>query len=116
MMSGGAAMPVLQTLVALVAVVGVVLALAWVARRMQRSGLRGNATLRSRASLMVGAHERVLLVEAAGQFLLLGVTARQVSLLHRYDTPPDLPSGRPPVRSPAGGFGEWLRAARNARG
>ncbi|MGH8113155.1 MAG: flagellar biosynthetic protein FliO [Rhodanobacteraceae bacterium] len=114
-MDQGTALPLLQTLVALAAVIGVVLVLAWLARRMQRSGLRGSATLRSRASLMVGAHERVLLVEAAGQFLLLGVTPSQVRLLHRYEAPPDLPHP-PAIGSPTEGFAAWLRAARNARG
>lgn len=113
-MTEGAALPLLQTLVALAAVVGVVLALAWVARRMQRTGLRGSATLRGHASLMVGAHERVLLVEAAGRFLLLGVTSNQVRLLHLYDSPPDLPNA-PAMHSPVQGFAAWLRVARQAR-
>lgn len=114
-MGQSAALPLLQTVIALAAVIGVVLALAWLARRVQRNGPRGSATLRSRASLAVGAHERVMLVEAAGQFLLLGVTPSQVRLLHRYDTPPELPN-LPATRYPTEGFAAWLRAARNARG
>lgn len=113
-MAEGTALPLLQTLVALVAVVGVVLVLAWIGRRMQRGGLRGSATLRSRASLMVGAHERVLLVEAAGQFLLLGVTPSGIRLLHRYELPPDLPNAAATHSSPQG-FAAWLSAARQGR-
>lgn len=81
----------LQMSIALIAVLAVIFALAWVARRMQRGGLRGAAVLRAHASLSLGPRERAVLVEAAGQYLLLGVASGQVRVLHRYDTAPELP-------------------------
>ncbi|HEU0197838.1 MAG TPA: flagellar biosynthetic protein FliO [Nevskiaceae bacterium] len=95
------ALPLAQVAIALIAVLAAILVLAWAARRVQqRSGVRGGALLRTHASLSVGPRERAVLVEAGGQFLLLGVANGQVRLLHCFDTPPELPHG--PAGTPSG--------------
>lgn len=65
----------------LIAVVAMILGLAWMTRRMQ--GLRGvnDSGLRVRGSLSVGLKERVVIVEAAGQQFLIGVAPGNVRLL-----------------------------------
>lgn len=75
----------------LAAVVAIILALAWMTRRMQ--GLRGvaNAELRVRSTLAVGLKERVVIVEAQGQQFLIGVAPGQVRLLQSLGAVPDAP-------------------------
>lgn len=70
-----------QMVLSLGAVVAVILGLAWLTRRMQ--GLRGaaSAELRIKATLAVGMKERVVLIEAGGRQLLIGVAPGQVNLI-----------------------------------
>lgn len=107
-----AALPLLQVIVALIAVVAVIFGLAWAARRLQRGGRGAPAVLRSHASLGLGPRERAVLVEAAGQFLLLGVAAGNIRLLHRYEAAPELPA---PTTASSDEFLQRLREALGAR-
>lgn len=78
-MSG--AVPVLQMVLSLAAVVAMILGLAWMTRRMQGLRAAQNPDLRVRASLAVGMKERVVILEAGGQQFLIGVAPGQVNLL-----------------------------------
>ncbi|TAM11514.1 MAG: flagellar biosynthetic protein FliO [Nevskiaceae bacterium] len=109
------ALPVMQMIVALVAVLAMIVVLGWMARRLQGGKTRGNALLRARASLSLGPRERAVLVEAGGEFLLLGVANGQVRLLHHYDSPPELPNASSvstgaPIGAPISDFLTQLRA------
>ena len=73
-----------QGTLALVAVVLAILALAWLLKRLQSGVISGSAHLKVVASLQVGPRERVLLVDIAGTQVLLGVTAQQITALHRF--------------------------------
>lgn len=73
--------------VALGLVVLAIIALAWALRRLQGGAAAANAQLRVVAALSVGPRERVLVVDAAGTQLLLGVTATRISLLHEFPQP-----------------------------
>lgn len=86
-MSG--ATSVVQMVLSLSAVVGVILALAWMTRRLQ--GMRANAggELKVKATLAVGMKERVVLIEAAGRQFLIGVAPGQVSLIESLGIAPD---------------------------
>lgn len=82
----------------LLLIVGLILALGWLARRMP--GFGGGAAskngLRLVASLPVGARERVVVVEVGGTQLLLGVGAGGVRTLHTLDEPlPESATGAP---------------------
>lgn len=74
-------------LMALLMVLGLILAMAWVLRRMGGGTLGAPAGLATVATLPVGTRERVLVVQAGDTQLVIGVTAHQVTLLHRLDTP-----------------------------
>ena len=78
---------------ALVLVLGLILGLAWLLRRLP-GGFRPAEGLRVVGSLALGAKERVMVVEVGGRQLLLGVTPAGISLLH------DLPEPLPPVEPP----------------
>lgn len=91
-------------LLSLVVVIGIILACAWLLRRMTGIAHTGNEQLRVRASLAVGMKERLLLVEAGGETLLLGVSPAGIRRLHRFDAP--LPEPAPSAAS--GGFAGLL--------
>lgn len=76
------------TLFALVLVVGLILALGWLLKRMPgfNRGAGGNG-LRVVASLPVGVRERVVVVDVNGTQLLLGVGSGGVRTLHVLDAP-----------------------------
>jgi flagellar protein FliO/FliZ len=77
----------LQTLLSLGLVLGLIFALGWATRRLNRlRGARGE-TLQIESGLTLGARERLVLVRVNGQQFLLGVGAGSVQLLHRF--PPD---------------------------
>lgn len=90
--SAPAALPLMQMIVALIAVLAVIVGMAWAARRLQRGGVGGRASLmRTHASINVGPRERAVLIEAGGCFLLLGVASGSVRLLHRFEQAPEIP-------------------------
>lgn len=90
MVDGTAAMA-LRAMLALMLVVGLILAAAWLLRRV-RGAVPGGGWFRVRAAHAIGPRDRVLLVEAAGAHLLLSVSAGGVRLLHAYDEAPELPA------------------------
>ena len=79
---------------ALLLVLGLILGLAWMLRRLPGAGFRPADGLRVVASLQLGAKERAVVVEVGGQQLLLGVTAAGISRLHELPQP--LPPAEPP--------------------
>ncbi|CBA15894.1 flagellar biosynthetic protein FliO [Xanthomonas albilineans] len=86
---------------ALLLVLGLILAMAWVLKRLPGSGFRPTDGLRVVASLAVGAKERVVVIDVNGEQLLLGVSPGGVSTLHRLPEPlpqvsaPSLPTLKP---------------------
>lgn len=71
----------------LLLVIGLILLCAWMLKRIGGLQSSGGSLLKIRASLAVGVKERVVLVEAAGETLLLGVSPGGVSCLHRFEAP-----------------------------
>lgn len=71
----------------LLLVIGLILLCAWLLKRMGSLQAGRSGVLKLRASLAVGMKERVVLIEAAGETLLLGVSPGGVTCLHRFDAP-----------------------------
>ena len=95
---------VVQMVFSLIAVVAIILGLAWMTRRMQIvRGASGNE-LSVRATLAVGLKERVVIVEAQGQQFLIGVAPGQVSILKALGAAPQEPERPAPPAHP--GLGE----------
>jgi flagellar protein FliO/FliZ len=61
-------------ILSLVLVVGFIFAAAWVVRRMPLGFARGNGPLKVLAALPLGPRERLVLVEARGEELLIAVS------------------------------------------
>ena len=85
--SAGATSGILEMAFGLALVLALIFAAAWAMRRMVPGAGGGNSALRIVAALSVGPRERLLLVDAGGRQLLLGVTAQQITPLHSFDTP-----------------------------
>lgn len=100
----------------LLIVLGLIFALAWVARRAgwQRRAAGGVVTVVS--STAVGTRERVVVVEVAGQWLVLGVTPQQVTTLHTLPAQPGAaPAAGDAAAAVLGQFAGRLRDALGAR-
>ena len=86
----------LQATLGLALVLGLIVAVAWIAKRLAPGALRGGGVpLTIVASQAVGQRERVVVVEIADQWLVLGVAPGHVSSLST------LPKGTLPTPSSA---------------
>jgi flagellar protein FliO/FliZ len=98
---------VLQMVLGLAVVLGLVLALSWIVRRLGLPGAGPSGTIKVIAGAPVGQRERVVLVEIAGTWLVVGVAPGRVSALHTMpraelqQAPPAAPGTAP--------FAEWLK-------
>ncbi len=77
----------IQVTLALMLMVGLILGLAWLARRFGQPLFQQNKHLRLVASLSLGVKEKIILVEVEGKQLVLGVTPQQITSLHVIDNP-----------------------------
>ena len=88
------ASPLIQVSGALLGIILLILAGAWIAKRFGVGGnrARGAQSLKVSASASLGPRERVVVVNVEDARLVLGVTASQVTLLHTL--PPALPESQ----------------------
>ncbi|MDI3262761.1 flagellar biosynthetic protein FliO [Aerosticca soli] len=94
----------LRAVLGLAAIVALILLAGWLSRRLQARAAPGGRRLRCVESMALGARERVLLLDADGKRLLIGVGAGGVRTLHVYEG--QAPEPAPPAPPPA--FGELL--------
>ena len=83
--SGAAAL--LQTLLGLGVVIGLILALAWVSRRLSGGHLGNASFMKILAVQPLGTREKIILVDVAGRQMMLGVTPGRIVTLHVFDEP-----------------------------
>lgn len=79
----------------LLAIVGLIFALAWLVKRMGQGSFVNNNHLKILAVMPLGTRERLVIVQAGEQQLLLGITASQINTLHVFPEPviqPDAPT------------------------
>jgi flagellar protein FliO/FliZ len=84
-----------QLLLGLLLVIGLIFALAWVMRRVQQIGPRGNQAIRLVASQALGPRDRLLLVQVGGEQVLLGISAGRIIPLHVLKEPVSLETTEP---------------------
>ncbi|MDQ3206450.1 MAG: flagellar biosynthetic protein FliO [Pseudomonadota bacterium] len=94
--AGSAAGAVGSTVLALLLVVGLILALAWLARRMPGAVASSGQSLRVLASLGVGQRERLMVVAVGQTQLLLGVGPGGTRTLHTLTEPLPMPDAPAP--------------------
>jgi flagellar biosynthetic protein FliO len=81
MPSSSATGSLLQTLLALIVVLGVLGALAWFLKRYGPKTSGGSANLRVVGALNLGGRERVLVVEVGNQWIVVGASPGRVNAL-----------------------------------
>lgn len=88
---------------ALLLVVGLILALGKLVKRVQHSRLGAASPLALKGGVQVGAKERVVWMQAGETHLLLGVSPGRVQTLHVFDVAPDFsaPAANETLPTPA---------------
>ena len=87
--SGTAAAPdIVGMLLSLLLVIALVFAMAWFFKRLQFGKFHRAAGVKILMSMPLGIKEKLMLVEIAGKYALLGVTAQQINLLMQLDSLP----------------------------
>lgn|SRR5262249_16200249 len=99
----------LQVLVALGIVLAAIAAFAWFLRRLSPGVVGSRGWVRIVGGAMVGPKERVVLIEIGDTWLLLGVAASNVSVLHTLPKPAQ--SAEAANEGVAAGFSSALRQA-----
>ena len=81
--------PLLQVSGALVLILAIIFIVAWLAKRLGFAGKSaGSRGLKVSATTSVGPRERVVIVEVDDARLVLGVTASNISVLHKLPPAP----------------------------
>ena len=84
-----------QLLFGLLLVVGLIFALAWLMRRVQR-GVPGNAqVIEMVGSRAIGPRDRLVLVQVGEEQILLGLTPGRITPLHVLKTPVNVDQSKP---------------------
>ncbi|KZC20586.1 flagellar biosynthesis protein FliO [Rhodanobacter denitrificans] len=104
-----------RVLLSLAAVVALIFVAGWLSRRLQARSRPGGRRIRCVEAMAVGARERVLLLDADGKRLLVGVGPGGMRTLHVYDGTSAEPMAAEPAPAPLPAFGEllarWKRGA-----
>jgi flagellar protein FliO/FliZ len=96
-----------QVLLGLIMVLALMAAAAWSLKKFGVAKLAGNATVRIVGGVSVGNRERVLVIEVADQWIVVGVTPTQINAL---STMPKQESAAAPETVPvAKNFAAWLK-------
>ena len=93
----------LQAVLGMACVLGLILACAWLARRFGLQRLGGGQVVKVVSSTSVGQRERVVVVEVAGQWLVLGVTPQHINALHTLPAQAGATTTAPMAAAPASG-------------
>ena len=114
---GPSAGSLMQTIFALMLVLGLLAALAWVMRRYGPNVQAGVGGLRIVGALNLGGRERIMLIEVGDQWIVVGASPGRVNALATMPKQegPAVIAGHAP---PAASFGEWLKQTidkRNAK-
>lgn len=80
-----------QALLALLMVLAALFAFLWLLRRLTPVQTGPQGVVRVVGGVMLGTRERLVVVEVADQWLLLGVAAGRVNHLHTMPRPPHTP-------------------------
>jgi flagellar protein FliO/FliZ len=101
----------IRVLLSLAGIVLLIFAAGWLSRRLQARTSPGGRRLRCVESMAVGARDRVLLIDADGKRLLVGVGQGGMRTLHVYEgaAPAPEPSSHPPLPAFGDVLARWKR-------
>ena len=78
----------LQVILGLLLVLGMIVAAAWGARRLQAIRPQGKGHIRIIEGLAVGTRDKLLLIEVDGHKVLLGMSPGRIATLHTFGADP----------------------------
>ena len=70
-----------QVLMVLVLVLGLMLAAAWLLKKFNATGTNVGSSIKIISGVAVGSRERIMVIEVADQWIVIGVTANNISAL-----------------------------------
>lgn len=95
----------LQVLLGLIVVLALLALLAWVLRRFNAGKVMGNTDIRIVGGVNVGTRERVVVVEVADQWIVVGVAPGRVNALATMHKQESTLTNDP---APSNNFSNWL--------
>jgi flagellar protein FliO/FliZ len=104
----------LQTILALVLVLGLLLGLAWFMKRFGPRSMGASANVKLVGALNIGGRERIMVVEVGNQWIVVGASPGRVNALATMPRQEGAQAHEgqatlaPHVPS-AGSFGDWLK-------
>lgn len=98
----------LRVVLSLAGIIALIFAAGWLSRRLAGRTAPGGRRIRCVETLAVGARDRVLLLEANGKRLLVGVGQGGLRTLHVFDGEVATNDEPAPPAAPAPGFAELL--------
>ena len=101
----------LQAGFALILIVGLLAATAWMARKVSGGKGFGQAGLKVIGGVALGPRERIVLVEVGDDWLVIGIVPGQIRTLHRL-AKGSLPEGALPAGADKP-FAQWLQGLAN---
>lgn len=116
--SGSGAAGLLQTIFALLLVLGLLIGLAWLLKRYGPKPGGGLANLRVVGALNIGGRERIMVVEVGDQWIVVGAAPGRVNALHtmpRQDVDLGAGTGTAQGSIPATRFADWLKNTMDKR-
>ena len=104
----------LQTILALMLVLGLLAGLAWVMKRYGPKMSGGSANLRVVGALNLGGRERIMVVEVGDQWIVVGAAPGRVNALHTMprqegELAPTASHGGAAGGNPGANFSDWLK-------
>ena len=79
-----------KVIITLIFIVGLIFACAWLIRRMSGGVGINQKHIQVLSVMPLGTREKVMIIRAASEYLLIGVTPNGIQTLHRFDEPIDL--------------------------
>ncbi len=95
MSSAGMGAQLSKLLFGLLLVIGFILLLAWLLRRVQQMNPRGTQVIKLISSQALGPRERLVLVQVGGEQILIGLSGGRITPLHVMQEPVHLPDAEP---------------------
>ena len=80
-------MDMIRATASLVLILGLVLALAWVLKRTYGKKLLNGSVARVLGGVNVGSRERIVVIEVAGRWLVVGVSSGRMTAIANLDPP-----------------------------
>lgn len=104
----------LQAALALALIVGLLLGMAWLARKVSGGKGFGQGGMKIIGGVALGPRERIVLLEVGNEWLVIGIVPGQIRTLHRLERGTDLATESMPGSSDKS-FSQWLHGITERR-